>query len=375
MRLLIFTGTTRPNTSIGKFYSHLTKILKARNVDYGLYPVRDESCVNLGERFFRFLRIFDFVNCICFKKKINLSGFDVFLNDMNAGSCFFLFKKRLPKFSLSLYRNSGWNFIEGYLKTGGVGNFIKSLYVFISVVLLQELPAVRSSDVILAVSHYTKKNLTRNGIPPDKIRVIRNAIETDKFYPRDKRECRNRLGLKENAFYLIFVGRFTPDKGRDVMIETMKLLKDYPIKLLLIDDRGYKGKLPSNVVYVGKVPNDELPIWLNASDVFFFPSLYEGDSLACLEAASSGLPLVASNTGGLWELKRRGEKYVGELIVDVKPPDKAAVEYANLMLTLFFNRKLLKKARWFWMKWGRKKDIEDNMLLYSNLMGGYHNDI
>ena len=370
MRLLIFTGTTRPNTSIGKFYSHLTKVLKAKGIEYELYSVRDIDCPKLGKHFFRFLRIVNFVNCIRFKKKINLSGFDIFFNDMNAGSCFFLFKKTLPKSSISLYRNSGWNFIEGYMKSGGIGNLIKSLYVFISIVLLQELPAVRSSDVILAVSHYTKKNLTRNGVSPDKIKVIRNAIETDKFYPRDKRECRKHLGLDENVFYLTFVGRFTPDKGRDIIIRTMNLLKAYPIKLLLIDDRGYSGELPSNVIYVGKVPNDELSLWLNASDVFFFPSLYEGDSLACLEAASSGLPLVASNTGGLWELKRREEKYVSELIVDVKPVDKAASEYANLILTLFFNRKILRKARWFWMKWGRKKDIEDNMRVYSGLLGG-----
>ncbi|HHI00578.1 MAG TPA: glycosyltransferase, partial [Thermococcus litoralis] len=354
MRILIFTGTTRPNTSIGKFYSHLTKVLKAKGIDYELYSVRDIDCAKVGKRVFKILRVFDFINCTCFKKKIDTSRFDVFFNDMNAGSCFFLFKKRLPTFSISLYRNSGWNFIEGYTKTGGIGNLIKSLYVFISIVLLQELPSVRASDVILAVSYYTKKNLTRNGIRPDKIKVIRNAIETNKFYPRDKRECRKHLGLDENVFYLIFVGRFTPDKGREIVIRTMDLLKDYPIKLLLIDDRGYSGELPPNVIYVGKVPNGELPLWLNAADVFFFPSLYEGDSLACLEAASSGLPLVASNTGGLWELKKRKEKYLSELIVDIKPPDKAAVEYASVILMLFFNRKFLKKARWFWTKWGRK---------------------
>ena len=79
-----------------------------------------------------------------------------------------------------------------------------------------------------------------------------------------KRECRKHLRLDSDKFYLIFVGRFTPDKGREIVIRTMNLLKDYPIKLLLIDDRGYSGELPSNVIYVGKVPNDEeIPLILD----------------------------------------------------------------------------------------------------------------
>ena len=373
-KVLIFTTTVRKNTSIGKFYGNLCEELNKSKINYKIIAIRDFN-IKIP-KIIEFLRLKDYyiAKKIDEIENINLDEYSLIFNDLGSGDGW-VFKnlnkiKRKKIKIINLYRNSVWNYIDGYLKYGGILQYPKALFVLVFFVLLKEKRAVRFADMVYTVSLYSKNNLIKNEIDEKNVKVIGNAIETDIFKPLgNKKEIRKKLNLDENKFYLIFVGRFTFDKGREIIIETMKKLEkiDRNIELLLIDDKGYKEKLPSNIKYIGNVENEELPLWLNASDVFFFPSLYEGDSLACLEAASCGLPIMGSDTGGLWELKRNNE-ILSEFIIDIGSPKKVVDKYVEKILKLYENKELYNKVRNEWLKWGRKKDIKDNMKKYAEVI-------
>ena len=104
-------------------------------------------------------------------------------------------------------------------------------------------------------------------------------------------------------------------------------------------------------------------------DVMFFPTLYEGDSLACLEAASCGLPLVTSDTGGLWELKRNNH-LLSHFIITQQDTLDMAYFYANRIIELYKDKELYAKVSEEYLRWGRKKDIKENMVLYEKIIRG-----
>jgi len=373
-KVLIFTTTTKKNTSIGKFYKNLCEELDKNKIKYKIIAVRD---LNIKiPKIIELLRLKDYyiAKKIDEIENINLEDYSLIFNDLGAGDGWIFkhlneIKKKNIKI-INLYRSSMWNYIDGYLKYGGILQYLKALYVYIFFILLKEKKSTNFADIIYTVSLYSKKNLLKNEIGEEKVKIIRNAIETEVFKPlENKKEIRKKLGLNQNKFYLIFVGRFTFDKGREIIIETMRKLEkiNKNIELLLIDDKGYKGNLPSNIEYIGKVENEELPLWLNASDIFFFPSLYEGDSLACLEAASCGLPVIGSDTGGLWELKRNNS-ILSEYIIEVSNPKKVVDKYVEKILKLYKDKKEYEKVKKEWLKWGRKKDIKDNMKKYTEII-------
>jgi glycosyltransferase involved in cell wall biosynthesis len=83
--------------------------------------------------------------------------------------------------------------------------------------------------------------------------------------------------------------------------------------------------LQDSVVLPGYIPEDELPLWYNAADVFVYPSLYEGFGLPPLEAMACGTPVIASNASSLPEV-------VGDsgVLVDPHQPQQWATALAQL---------------------------------------------
>jgi len=229
-KVLIFTTTVRKNTSIGKFYRNLCEELDKSKINYEIIAIRDLN-IKIPE-IIKFLRLNDYYVAKRLDKieNINLDEYSLIFNDLGAGDGWIL--KHLNEITaiilqkINLYRNSVWNYIDGYLKYCGILQYLKALFVLVFFVLLKEKKAVRFADMIYTVSLYSKNNLLKNGINEKNVKVIRNAIETDIFKPlENKKEIRKKLNLDENKFYLIFVGRFTFDKGREIIIETMKKLE------------------------------------------------------------------------------------------------------------------------------------------------------
>ncbi|MBL8189663.1 MAG: glycosyltransferase, partial [Acidobacteria bacterium] len=175
--------------------------------------------------------------------------------------------------------------------------------------------ALRQATGIIAVSEALKMRMVELGIPAKKIAVIRNGVDRDVFFPRDRHEARKRLGLDPEDQVLLSVGALVPVKGFDRLIDAMALLKcEAPasrLKLFIIGEGSERRvlesqistlKLESCVRLIGAKPQAELANWYSAADLFCLASHREGCPNVILEALACGLPVVAVDVGGVREL-------------------------------------------------------------------------
>lgn len=143
-----------------------------------------------------------------------------------------------------------------------------------------------------------------------KIRRIPLGIDIERFSFVDEVQlARAELGLPAAGPILLTVRRLVARTGVENLILAMKLvIKEFPDALLLVGGKGYMEdslralvqaeKLEKNVVMLGFVPEDRLPVYYQAADLFVLPTqAYEGFGLSTLEALASGTPVLATPVG------------------------------------------------------------------------------
>lgn len=164
------------------------------------------------------------------------------------------------------------------------------------------------------------------------VEVIPNGADLERFHPRHREKAlgrvRPRHGLAANDFVLLFSGGDWRRKGLPLAIEAVARIPDPRVKLLVAgsDPLGDSCRrqvetlgLQKRVVFAGFC--EEIEACYAASDLFVFPTAYEAFSLATLEAAASGLPVVMPAVSGAAELV--GENQAG-LVVERSPEAIAA---------------------------------------------------
>ena len=135
--------------------------------------------------------------------------------------------------------------------------------------------------------------------------VINNGIDSQRyvFSSAVREEYRRKLGIGEDELTLCHIGRFELQKNHGFLIETAKLLaeKGKRFRLLLIGDGPLKEEMTEKVARAGLSDavsflglRDDIPALLMASDVFLFPSLFEGLGIVAIEAQGTGLPTLCS---------------------------------------------------------------------------------
>ncbi|MBW2465876.1 MAG: glycosyltransferase [Deltaproteobacteria bacterium] len=166
--------------------------------------------------------------------------------------------------------------------------------------------------------------------------VISMGVSSQLFHP-DKKSSSLRDSLKMSGPFLLFVGRLTEKKGTRYLIEAMPaVLKKFPESKLLIIGTGELAKelirlseslgLQDKVIFIGAIPNRELPEYFATADIFIGPSIQakggdtEGFGLTFVEASMSGCIVVASDVGGISDIIKDGK--TGFL---VKEKDPAAI--------------------------------------------------
>ena len=201
------------------------------------------------------------------------------------------------------------------------------------------------------VTENIKKDLQRNyNIEGEKITVIANGANTELFTPLDKLKCRRLLNVPENENIICFVGTFYPWQGLEYLISSAPMiLKNSPNTILLIVGGeeyvaagSLKRKLISRineldlggkVVFTGWVPYEEVPRYINASDVCVAPFVRERNEriglspLKIYEYLACGKPIVSSRIPNLEFIE---EQNAG-LLVEPENPEKLAKAILKLL--------------------------------------------
>lgn len=176
--------------------------------------------------------------------------------------------------------------------------------------LLGQRIALSYVDQVIAISEDLKKKMVKAlKISPQKIKVIINGVDIQKFSPSIERrqEKRAELGIGNNELIIGMVGRLEPVKNHKMFLSAMpELLKRFPtIRAILVGDGILKAELISiatelgikdKILFLG-VRNDIAEL-LSAMDLFVLPSLTEGICIAILEAMACELPVVVTAVGG-----------------------------------------------------------------------------
>ncbi len=172
---------------------------------------------------------------------------------------------------------------------------------------------LRQASGIIAVSAALKRSMIELGMPPDKILVIGNGVDLQRFDLMDHSVARQRLGLTEYGPILVCVAALKPQKGHQVLISAVaELALCHPtLKLYILGEGEYRSSLEKlicekglekRVVLKGIRPNEELKLWYNAADLSCLVSAREGWPNVITESLACGTPVLATRVGGIPEI-------------------------------------------------------------------------
>ncbi len=170
------------------------------------------------------------------------------------------------------------------------------------------------SDRIVAVSNGLRGDLLRRlPLRPDRMRVIYNGVDTERFHSAGTGSLREELGLGPDTLLVCSVGNIRTPKGYDHLLEAARRLREQerPVHFAVAGhgkgtlyerllERRRDWKLEDTVTFLGF--RDDTVNILSSSDVFLLPSTSEGFSISTIEAMACGLPVVATRSGGPEEI-------------------------------------------------------------------------
>jgi glycosyltransferase involved in cell wall biosynthesis len=198
---------------------------------------------------------------------------------------------------------------------------------------------LRSANRLVAISNFTA-DYVRRLVPNRTVTVMHLGTDRERFSPVDldrRVEIRRRLGLPVDAFVALTVRRLFFRNGLDTLLEAAVALRDRPNLHVVIGGSGperneIEARIRSgglaNVHVTGFIPDADLPDYYRAADVFVLPTrTAEGFGLVVMEAAASGIPSIATDSGAPREIIDDG---VTGLLVPPGAPSDLATAIARL---------------------------------------------
>lgn len=183
--------------------------------------------------------------------------------------------------------------------------------------------AYRQSHVVLAVSEAVRQSAIHYyALPPDAICTLRSPLDLTQLQTLAAAEPG--FHFKSSAVHVACVGRMTHEKGQDVLITALSRLRDRNIVLWMVGDGPLRGALQQSAVEAGVVAQihftghlENAPAVVARCAALVCPSRYEGLPNVVLEAFGLGVPVIATDAGGIGEIVTDGR--TGRLV----PPDDA----------------------------------------------------
>ncbi len=184
---------------------------------------------------------------------------------------------------------------------------------------------------VIAVSQAVRLALLAAGVPEDRIETIPTGVEWPAALPgpQERSAIRSRWGFEDRHFVVGHMGAFTAEKGQDVAMNAALLLQPRlpDLRMILAGDGPLRSSMQANSLVILPGHISGRAEFFAALDLFIMPSRSEAWGLAALEAMAHGVPVAASNTGGLPEMIEAQE--TGWLVTPGDPRELAdAIERA-----------------------------------------------
>jgi len=190
------------------------------------------------------------------------------------------------------------------------------------------LKAISRSAAVICRSGDLGHRLQQAGAPPEKLRTVYNGVDLEIFQRRDRAAARTALGIAPDDAVLLFVGNLLPVKNPGMLVAALHQLNQTraaqgrrgailnvigagPLEAQLRHQAESLG-LSGSIHFLGRQPPADVARHMNAADVFCLASWNEGFPNVILEAMACGLPVVATDVGGIRERIDRPSR--GELV-------------------------------------------------------------
>jgi len=240
--------------------------------------------------------------------------------------------------------------------------------------------ALRHADAIIATTRSYAESSPRLKNHLHKVRVVPSGVNIERFHPGlNQDKIRQRYGLNQSDKVILFAGALEPYKGCDYLVLSLSLIiENLPhARLIIIGKGALKEKLKKmareldisdKVIFAGYVPEEDLPYYYAACDIFVLPSVspLEGFGIVQLEAMACGKPVVTTTLPGPSEVD-------AEEVATIHVPPKDIEALANAVSKLLTDEDLAKKmgedgrklveAKYTWSKIAR-----DILSIYRGLM-------
>jgi glycosyltransferase involved in cell wall biosynthesis len=250
--------------------------------------------------------------------------------------------------------------MSGDFFTGGLARYgLRRNSIPVSLFLKLRNAVLRRAHAFIAISSDIRDELIQYGkIPAHKIHHIPNCVDTSIFRPVNlsgKLEIRKNLGLPQKDVLVIYTGRLVSYKGLFTLLKSWEqVCKEHGNASLLLvgggsldiyncedDLRDYvqRNNLQDCVSFIGEVQN--VSHYLQAADIFVFPTEKEAFGISLIEAMACGLPVISTNVGGLKDIISNGNNGLV-----VRPGDDKELKNAVKILITdsSLSKKLAEKA-------------------------------
>lgn len=216
--------------------------------------------------------------------------------------------------------------------------------------------SIQDADAFVPVSSFTRDRILAEGIPAERIHLVHNGVDLERFSPGPPRpELLDRYGIW-NRPNILCIARLDERKGQDALIGAMpSILKRIPNAVLILVGSGsdeprlkklvHDLHLESSVIFTGSASEEDLLGWYRTADLYAMPNRTtdsgdtEGFGLVFLEAGACGLAVIGGRAGGVVDAIRDGE--TGYLV-----NGRSADDVANACIRLLLDKDLrLKMGR------------------------------
>jgi glycosyltransferase involved in cell wall biosynthesis len=222
-------------------------------------------------------------------------------------------------------------------------------------------------DRFVSPSEYLARRFVDNGLPSDRVVVIRNGIDVQNFRVVDRRT---------DTFTVGCVGQLVSHKGVEVLLRAIaELRRRNSLRLLVVGDGDHGPRLHALskelglrdiVTFTGRIPNQAIASVFEQLDVLAVPSLWpENSPVTITEAMATGLPVIASNLGGIPELV---EHQVTGLLVPPNDPHALAGAIEGLRLNPEMREMMGRKGRSRIEEHELTRQVERLLALYRELV-------